>query len=54
MLCIDTEDIIDGEQCGMIESPEDKSPVSAMPQATDSPDDIDVANDLPLVASAAA
>ena len=37
----------------MEEAPADESPVGTVPQTADSPDDIDVADNLPLIASAA-
>ena len=38
----------------MEQSPENKMPTSSMPQATDAPDNIDIAENLPLVTSTAA
>lgn len=51
---IDAEDIIDGKQCCVVQSPADERPVGSVPQTADAPDDIDVADDFPFVASAAA
>ena len=51
---VDAENVVYGKQCCLVQSPADKRPVGSVPQTADAPDDIDVADDFPFVASAAA
>lgn len=53
VFCVDAEDIVDGKQGRVEQSPADKGPVGSVPQAADAPDDVDVADDFPFFTSAA-
>jgi hypothetical protein len=54
VLGVDVQQIVYGEQGGVVDTPKDKCPVGSMPQAADTPHDEDVAEDFSLTAMTAA